>query len=350
MRRVQNTWPIPAMLLAVLFGGTLNAQEHFTDCAFNTGESATIVIEAAIEPTFFGEPFEPGDEIAVFTPSGMCAGVVMWVDDSTNIALTAWGDDPITPEVDGFVTGELLAYRIWSTSFQLEAGVPPIDVDVTYDSCDGRPPLCTESGEYERDSLTFLSELTVSPPLPVELLSFDAVVRRTEVTLRWVTTSETNNAGFEIQLQSGDDWDALGFVEGHGTTTEAQTYSFMVGDMTVGAHTFRLKQIDFNGAFDYSPEVEAVIEVVDTHQLSNAYPNPFNPQSQFTLAVAHNQHVTAELFNTLGQRVVLLFEGTVEANQSQQITIDGAGFASGMYIVRVAGERFADALTVTLLK
>lgn len=168
MRRVQNTWPIPAMLLAVLFGGTLNAQEHFTDCAFNTGESATIVIEAAIEPTFFGEPFEPGDEIAVFTPSGMCAGVVMWVDDSTNIALTAWGDDPITPEVDGFVTGELLAYRIWSTSLELEAGVPPIDVYVTYDSCDDRPPLCTESGEYERESLTFLSELAV-PPLPTSV-------------------------------------------------------------------------------------------------------------------------------------------------------------------------------------
>ena len=168
MRRVQNTWQIPAMLLAVLFGGTLNAQEHFTDCAFNTGESATIVIEAAIEPTFFGEPFEPGDEIAVFTPSGTCGGVVMWVDDSTNVALTAWGDDPITPEVDGFVTGELLAYRIWSTSLQLEAGVPPIDVYVTYDSCIDRPPLCTESGEYERESLAFLSELTV-PPIPTSV-------------------------------------------------------------------------------------------------------------------------------------------------------------------------------------
>ena len=60
--------------------------------------------------------------------------------------------------------------------------------------------------------------------------------------------------------------------------------------------------------------------------------------------------MTAELYNTLGQRVSVLFNGTVEANQAQLVTVDGAGLASGMYIVRVTGERFADALSVTLLK
>ena len=78
--------------------------------------------------------------------------------------------------------------------------------------------------------------------------------------------------------------------------------------------------------------------------------NPFNLQSQFTLVVAQDQVVTAELFNTLGQRVAVLFNGTVEANQAQLVTIDGAGLASGMYIVRINGERFSDALSVTLLK
>ena len=68
------------------------------------------------------------------------------------------------------------------------------------------------------------------------------------------------------------------------------------------------------------------------------------------MAPAQEQHVTAELFNTLGQRVAVLFNGTVVANQSQLVTIDGAGLASGMYVVRVTGERFSDALSVTLLK
>ncbi|MDX1439911.1 MAG: T9SS type A sorting domain-containing protein, partial [Rubricoccaceae bacterium] len=92
------------------------------------------------------------------------------------------------------------------------------------------------------------------------------------------------------------------------------------------------------------------VETPGTHVLSNAYPNPFNPQSQFTLAVTQDQLVTAELYNALGQRVATLFNGTVEADQSQLVTIDGAGLASGTYIVRVTGESFADALRVTLLK
>ena len=95
---------------------------------------------------------------------------------------------------------------------------------------------------------------------------------------------------------------------------------------------------------------EATIEVVGTHQLSNAYPNPFNPTSQFTLAVARNQRVTAALYNVLGQRVASLFDGAVEANASQIIQIDGSALASGAYVVRITGETFSDVLRVTLTK
>jgi hypothetical protein len=197
----------------------------------------------------------------------------------------------------------------------------------------------------------FIDNFSMSDmPIPVELVSFNAVVNGTDLSLNWATASETNNAGFEVQVQNGEVWNVLGFVEGHGTTTEAQTYGYTVGDMAVGTHTFRLKQIDFDGAFEYSDELEVSVETPGTHVLTSAYPNPFNPQSQFTLAVAQEQHVTAELYNTLGRRVAVLFNGTVEANQVQLVTIDGAGLSSGMYIVRVNGERFSDALTVTLLK
>lgn len=88
----------------------------------------------------------------------------------------------------------------------------------------------------------------------------------------------------------------------------------------------------------------------DTHVLTSAYPNPFNPSSQFELTVAQRQHVSAALYNTLGQRVATLFSGTVDANQSQQVTIDGKSLASGLYTVRVQGEHFTDALRVTLMK
>ncbi|MDX1439605.1 MAG: T9SS type A sorting domain-containing protein, partial [Rubricoccaceae bacterium] len=83
---------------------------------------------------------------------------------------------------------------------------------------------------------------------------------------------------------------------------------------------------------------------------SPAYPNPFNPQSQFELSVVDEQRVTAELFNVVGQRVATLFSGTVQVGQSQRVTIDGAGLPSGMYLVRITGERFTDTFRVTLLK
>ena len=195
-----------------------------------------------------------------------------------------------------------------------------------------------------------LWSLIIDGIVPVELVSFTGTSNGTDVVLNWETASETNNAGFEVQMQDGENWNALGFVDGHGTTTEVQTYAFTAGDIPIGTQAFRLKQIDFDGAFEYSGEVEVTVETPGTHVVSSAYPNPFNPQSQFTLAVAQEQHVTAELFNTLGQRVAVLFDGSVEANQSQLVTIDGAGLASGMYVVRVTGERFSDALSVTLLK
>ena len=186
--------------------------------------------------------------------------------------------------------------------------------------------------------------------VPVELDSFDSRVDGSSIILNWSTASETNNAGFELQKLTGESWDALGWVEGHGTTTEAQSYTFTAHGLHVGTHVFRLKQIDFDGEFEYHGNVEATIGTPGSHLITSAYPNPFNPQSQFTLAVATDQRVTAALFNTLGQRVAVLFDGMVVANQVRSVSIDGAGLPSGLYVVRVNGERFSDALRVTLLK
>ena len=142
----------------------------------------------------------------------------------------------------------------------------------------------------------------------------------------------------------------MGFVEGNGSTTEEQSYTCEVINSNVGTHILRLKQIDFDGAFEYSPEVEATIELIGTHQLSSAYPNPFNPQSQFRLAVAQDQHVTATLYNALGRRVSVLFNGQIEAQTARVVAIDGEALPSGTYFIRVSGETFVDALQVTLAK
>ncbi len=91
-------------------------------------------------------------------------------------------------------------------------------------------------------------------------------------------------------------------------------------------------------------------ETPGTHVLTRAYPNPFNPESQFSLSVERRQSVDVALFNSLGQRVATLFAGSMDAGTAQQISINGSNMASGIYLVRVVGETFTETMSVTLLK
>ncbi|MDZ7623068.1 MAG: hypothetical protein U5J96_01285 [Ignavibacteriaceae bacterium] len=68
------------------------------------------------------------------------------------------------------------------------------------------------------------------------------------VELQWITATETNNQGFEVQRSSGSEFETIAFVEGHGTTTEIQVISYALTDsVNVGSYSYRLKQIDFDG-------------------------------------------------------------------------------------------------------
>ena len=185
--------------------------------------------------------------------------------------------------------------------------------------------------------------------IPIELLSFDAIVDGQSVSLNWETGSETNNAGFEVQMLQGESWGALGFVEGHGTTTETQQYSYSL-DLLPGSYTFRLKQIDYDGQFELFGNVEATVDTPGTHLLSEVYPDPFNPQVQFTLTVGRAQQVRIEVFNTLGRRAAVLHKGPLPGGGTHRFTFDADSLPSGVYLLRVTGETFAATRTMTLLK
>lgn len=210
-------------------------------------------------------------------------------------------------------------------------------------------------GEFADQGSSFsvsdnVEDFTIPPDVPVELVAFTATTDANDVVLEWGTASETNNAGFEIQLLDGESASNLGFVDGHGTTTEAHSYTFRATDLDAGTHTFRLKQIDFDGTFEYSQEIEATVGVVGSHTLSEVYPNPFNPQAQFNLAVSADQLVTIAVYDVMGRQVATIYEGQLGSNETHQFTVDGSGLASGAYLVRIAGESFADTRRITLLK
>ncbi len=191
-----------------------------------------------------------------------------------------------------------------------------------------------------------------SPALPVELSAFEATSDGTSVLLRWRTASETNNAGFGVQQRDADGsaWRVLAFVEGRGTTNDLQKYQYRTTMLAPGPHTFRLRQVDLDGTTEYSPEVEVQVGLSGKHVLTAPSPNPFTTQSVVRFGVEREQHVQVTLYNALGQQVRTLFSGPASAGRMEQVQINGRNLTSGMYLLRIQGERFAKTQSLTLVK
>lgn len=203
--------------------------------------------------------------------------------------------------------------------------------------------------------------------LPVELTTFEARADGQTVRLNWQTASETNNAGFEIAQRplapeapgssphaphAAKDaaWNVLGFVPGAGTTTQPQAYAFHVADLAVGTHLFRLRQVDYDGTFAYSPQVEVRLELMDAYQASMVYPNPLQGEARFELALSQPQHVSIAVYDVVGREVARLFDGPLAARTTHRFTLDASRWRSGLYLLRVRGESFASTQPLSLVK
>ena len=106
-----------------------------------------------------------------------------------------------------------------------------------------------------------IDDVTIDYLVPVEVTSFTASPLHDEVELKWATATETNNRGFEIErMSTGGQFEKIGFVAGYGTTTEPKAYSFVDTKLETGKYTYRLKQIDLDGTYKYSKEVDVDVE------------------------------------------------------------------------------------------
>lgn len=186
--------------------------------------------------------------------------------------------------------------------------------------------------------------------LPVEIGSFETRVDDGNVELAWTTLSEENNSGFEVELAEGANFRSLGFVDGNGNSTETINYSFTVSDLDPGNYRFRLKQIDFDGDFEYSDLVEAIVTVPEGYLISDAYPNPFNPSTRLEIGVEQSQFVSLDVYNSVGQKVASPFAGEIAANQMQSVVVRLDGLPSGQYILAVSGNNWVTHRVVTMTK
>jgi hypothetical protein len=193
--------------------------------------------------------------------------------------------------------------------------------------------------------------------VPVELTSFTAQVSDQTVILSWITATELNNRGFEIQrfTDAESNWEVVGYVAGFGTTTEPKTYSFIDVDITNGIYHYRLKQIDYDGTSSYSDEIKVVVDLTpNEYALFQNYPNPFNPNTSVKFQVPKSGNVTIKIYDMLGQEVRTLFAEEVLRGT---YTVDwdglsdaGVQMSSGTYIYRMTAGEFVQSKEMVLLK
>ena len=192
-------------------------------------------------------------------------------------------------------------------------------------------------------------------PVPVELVIFSANKVGNTIQLTWQTATEINNYGFEVQrLQDNkisklQDWETIGFVEGHGNSNSPKEYSFVDAENLAGQVQYRLKQIDTDGTFEYSETIDTKIDLNTEFKLSQNYPNPFNPSTIIKYEIKQKSFVTLIIYNALGEVVSTLVKTTQSAGK-YEVDFDASALTSGIYIYKLQSDEKIKSNKMLLIK
>lgn len=192
-------------------------------------------------------------------------------------------------------------------------------------------------------------------PLPVELTSFTAALNNSAVELNWNTATEVNNYGFEVERLAISDkllangWSKIGFVEGHGNSNSPKDYSFEDNNPPIEILQYRLKQIDFDGKFEYSDVVEVNYDAPVKFVLDQNYPNPFNPTTKISYEIPVKANVVIKVYDVLGSEVVaLLNEDKLPGRY--QVEFNAPNLTSGIYFYSINAGEYKSIKKMILLK
>ena len=144
-------------------------------------------------------------------------------------------------------------------------------------------------------------------------------------------------------------YESIGFVNGNGTSTNRVTYNFVDKNLSANKYYYRLKQIDLDGTFEYSNEIEVEIEGLTDFQLYQNYPNPFNPSTKIKYYIPQNSFVKITLHDILGSEIRTLVNENAQPG-NYEIILDGSDLSSGMYFVRLSSENIQRTLKISLIK
>ncbi len=203
---------------------------------------------------------------------------------------------------------------------------------------------------------------TINAGVPVELEYFIATVNGNSVTLNWSTVTELNNFGFDIERKqvaspqssvANVEWKKIGFTNGSGTTTEKQSYFFQDNNLQSGRYQYRLKQIDFDGSFEYSSIIEVEISSPEKFSLEQNYPNPFNPSTKIRFSIPNLGSgltlTVLKVYDILGHEVATLVNEEKPAGV-YEVEFNASQLSSGIYFYKLQAGSFNQSKKMIVLK
>ncbi|MBI4546678.1 MAG: T9SS type A sorting domain-containing protein [Ignavibacteriae bacterium] len=401
-----------ATIFIILLPTGLFSQTHFTFVS-NTGRNATVGIPASANPNIGGIPLASGDEIGVFTPSGLCVGAVVWTGSSN--ALTVWGDNEQTPDTDGIHSGEQMFYRVWQRSINTEYP----DVNFTYSQGDS---IYIDNGIFVLSSLTAIPhEITnqfsvetdwnlISVPLrvsdPSKSFLFPTATSSVFAYQGSYVQRETlsNGVGYWLKFASAESLSIIGLPIFSETISVNQGWN-IVGSISVAVAVTSISSIPpgivttqffgYNQGYIVNPTIypgkgywvkvnqqgsiilssdsslskENRIRIIQTSELPPAppletfgttylpkqyvleqsYPNPFNPVTVIRYQLPVSSKVILRIYNILGQEVKTLVDEIQDAGY-KSVEWNASQFASGVYYYRLQAKDFVETKKLLLIK
>jgi photosystem II stability/assembly factor-like uncharacterized protein len=271
--------------------------------------------------------FSPGNKVYRSTDMG-----VTWTNISGNLPDVPHNDIFIDPMQANhyYVANDLGVYRTtdggtnWTREGLGLPFVPVMDLDYVHIGTNRWLRAATHGRS------AFETDLDVI--VPVELVSFSANAVNGNIELKWITASEKNNRGFEIERSINEkEFETIAFVNGSGTTTENQEYIYFDYNVS-GLLRYRLRQIDFDGSFSYSDIVE--LNLITNFVLHQNYPNPFNPITKISYTLPYNANVRLSVYNALGEEIEVLLELNQESGYHEAIW-NAVNVTSGIYFYKI---------------
>ena len=258
--------------------------------------------------------------------------VMEWYDASDNFISNSWGPNYTTDQTDWQQLS--MTATAPTDAAKVKVGARFYDVNSNWDG----------------DCTIYVDDFDGTPPLPVELTTFSASIVNNKVELNWETATEVNNFGFNVERRpETGNWNKVGFVEGYGNSYSPKHYTFTDSKVSTGKYFYRLKQIDIDGSFEYSDEVEVHLGTPSEFELSQNYPNPFNPTTNIQFSIPKASKVKLVVFNVIGEQVAELVNKNMEAGY-HNVQFNAGNLNSGIYIYKLETDGFVKIRKMMLVK